>query len=95
MEEEASQWEFEEEWEEEEEDTVELILATTREESLGWLKTYGRGFIREWMADNAKTLLAADGVISRKKMDAVTDKSSARKKKAIPLNVTQEIIKID
>lgn len=83
-----------------EEDNLEIILEETRKEVISWMKTYGRGIIREWMGDNAKTLLAVDGVTSRKKTlpnnsTPVKLSSKTGSKKAPKLNVTQEIINLE
>jgi len=82
------------------EDECELVLEETRAQVLEWMKTYGRQFIREWMADNAKAILASDGLFKAKegprKLVATSSKtSSAKKVPAKPLNVTQEIVNIE
>jgi len=80
-------------------DELNAILEETRKEVISWMKTYGRGFIREWMADNAKGILASDGLLHQKKVKrqsaTITSKTSGKKVPAKPLNVTQEIIHIE
>ncbi|APA62646.1 hypothetical protein [uncultured virus] len=42
----------------------EEIFRACHDEVVQWMALYGRGHIREWMADNAKNILKSDGVLS-------------------------------
>lgn len=56
--------------------SIEVVLEETRQEVREWMDTYGRSMIREWMADNCKKLLAADGCIPRKAVKNTQAKST-------------------
>lgn len=57
---------------------IDLMLAETRKEVKDWMDCYGRSIIREWMADNCKKLLAADGVTPARKPGSNTSEKSSR-----------------
>lgn len=67
-------------------DDLDFILEATRQEVLQWMNIYGRTAIREWLQDNTKKLLAADGLTFKSQRDAHTTeksiKSSATRKPA-------------
>jgi len=48
------------------EEVVSNIIDQVQDEVRDWMRVYGRKCIREWMDDNAKTILKSDGAISRK-----------------------------
>jgi len=63
-------------------DNLDFILETTRQEVLAWMNIYGRPAIREWLQDNTKKLLNADGLtFTKKPMSDITEKNTKYSKK--------------
>jgi hypothetical protein len=69
---------------------LDLILEETRNEVKSWMNTYGRTVIREWLQDNTKRLLAADGLTFKKAPESHTTEKSIKTSSKKPVYKKQK-----